>query len=132
MEHTINTFYYLLFAVDIKAEIEESSLEYTNNVAHLSKEERSKSLNKIQEMFKKATENSDNKVQIAMQMYEMVSTFLKSICTCACTVDTSLSTCINIYIGKSDQPCLPVTLVVATKIYIVHVPSVPVCCLDCN
>ena len=24
-------------------------------------------------MFKKATENSDNKVQIAMQMYEMVS-----------------------------------------------------------
>ena len=57
----------------IKAEIEESSHEYMSSVAHLSKEERTKSLNKIQEMFKKATENSDNKVQIAMQMYEMVS-----------------------------------------------------------
>ena len=42
-------------------------------MAHLNKEERSKSLNKIQDMFKKAAENSDNKVQIAMQMYEMVS-----------------------------------------------------------
>lgn len=59
--------------VDIKAEIDESSRDYVNNVSRLSKEERSKSLNKIQEMFKKATENSDNKVQIAMQMYEMVS-----------------------------------------------------------
>ena len=30
-------------------------------------------------MFKKATENSDNKVQIAMQMYEMVSLYEKYI-----------------------------------------------------
>lgn len=48
-------------------------------MAQLNKEERSKSLNKIQEMFKKATENSDNKVQIAMQMYEMVRRVLTSV-----------------------------------------------------
>ena len=58
---------------DIKAEIDDCSCEYISDVARLSKEERSKSLNKIQDLFKKATENSDNKVQIAMQMYEMVS-----------------------------------------------------------
>ena len=45
-----------------QAEIQESSREYMSNVAHLSEEERSKSLNKIQEMFKKA------KVQRAMQI----------------------------------------------------------------
>ena len=64
---------WLFYFVDIKTEIEDSSREYVANVTSLSKEERAKSLNKIQEMFKKATENSDNKVQIAMQMYEMVS-----------------------------------------------------------
>lgn len=30
-------------------------------------------LNKVEDLFKKCVENSDNKVQIAMQMYEMVS-----------------------------------------------------------
>ena len=39
----------------------------------LNKEERKQRLNKIQELFKKAMEYSDDKVQIAMQMYEMVS-----------------------------------------------------------
>ena len=48
-----------------RAEIQESSREYMSNVAHLSEEERSKSLNEIQEMFKKATED---KVQRAMQI----------------------------------------------------------------
>ncbi len=38
----------------------------------MSRDERVVELNKLQEMFKKAVENSDNKVQIAMQMYEMV------------------------------------------------------------
>ena len=63
----------LFYFVDIKTEIEDSSREYIVNVASLSKEEKAKSLNRIQEMFKKATENSDNKVQIAMQMYEKVN-----------------------------------------------------------
>ena len=42
----------------------------------LSKEERKERLTKIQETFQKAREYSDDKVQIAMQMYEMVSQFL--------------------------------------------------------
>ena len=63
----------LFYFVDIKTEIEDNSREYIAHVTSLNKEEKAKSLNRIQEMFKKATENSDNKVQIAMQMYEMVS-----------------------------------------------------------
>ena len=55
----------------------------------LSKEERTERLGKIQEMFQKAREYSDDKVQIAMQMYEMVSMWReggreggKSVCVC--------------------------------------------------
>ena len=39
----------------------------------LNKEQRTEKLKKIQETFQKAREYSDDKVQIAMQMYEMVS-----------------------------------------------------------
>jgi len=39
----------------------------------MNKDDKISELSKVQEMFKKAVENSDNKVQIAMQMYEMVS-----------------------------------------------------------
>ena len=38
----------------------------------LTKAQRNEKLKKIQEMFQKAREYSDDKVQIAMQMYEMV------------------------------------------------------------
>ena len=46
-------------------------------VKSLNKEERTERLAKIQEMFQKAREYSDDKVQIAMQMYEMVSIWMK-------------------------------------------------------
>lgn len=59
--------------VDLKTDIERSSHTYCKNVSRLSKDDRIVELNKVQEMFKKAVENTDNKVQIAMQMYEMVS-----------------------------------------------------------
>lgn len=60
-------------STDLRSEIETSSREYRGRVRDLSKEERKQRLNKIQELFKKAMEYSDDKVQIAMQMYEMVS-----------------------------------------------------------
>ena len=41
-------------------------------VKGLTKVQRNEKLKKIQEMFQKAREYSDDKVQIAMQMYEMV------------------------------------------------------------
>ena len=58
---------------DLRSEVETSSHEYRDQVRELNKEERKQRLNKIQELFKKAMEYSDDKVQIAMQMYEMVS-----------------------------------------------------------
>ena len=57
---------------DIKTEIDRCSQKYRQEVEKMSESERGQELGAIQEMFKKAIENSDNKVQTAMQMYEMV------------------------------------------------------------
>ena len=57
---------------DIKTEIDRCSQKYRQEVGKMSESERGQELGAIQEMFKKAIENSDNKVQMAMQMYEMV------------------------------------------------------------
>ena len=64
---------------DVKTEIERCSQNYRDEVSRLGDKERSRDLNNIQEMFKKAIENSDNKVQMAMQMYEMVSMVLPTL-----------------------------------------------------
>ena len=63
---------YALPFPDLLGEIELNSQDYRSSVRHLGKEERKKKLKKIQELFAKAREYSDDKVQIAMQMYEMV------------------------------------------------------------
>ncbi|CAI8048011.1 Inhibitor of growth protein 5 [Geodia barretti] len=63
-------------AQDLLKEIDVNSADYKAKVKDLSKEERKERLTKIQETFQKAREYSDDKVQIAMQMYEMVSQFL--------------------------------------------------------
>ena len=60
-------------SADLKADIEKSSNSYCRTVNRLNKDDMVVELNKVEDMFKKAVENSDNKVQIAMQMYEMVS-----------------------------------------------------------
>lgn len=62
---------------DIKTEIDRCSQSYRQEMGKLSESERGKELGTIQEMFKKAIENSDNKVQIAMQMYEMVDKHIR-------------------------------------------------------
>ena len=59
---------------DLKAEIEATSTEYVQHIKSLPQDDRQEKLDKTKELFRKATEHSDNKVQIAMQMYEMVST----------------------------------------------------------
>ena len=71
LTHFCYTAISLLYA-DMKAEIEVKSKYYRGNVSKLNKDERITELNGVQDMFKKAVENSENKVQIAMQMYEMV------------------------------------------------------------
>ena len=62
----------IIIILDAKVDIENKSKNYRSRVNKMNRDERVVELNKLQEMFKKAVENSDNKVQIAMQMYEMV------------------------------------------------------------
>ncbi|CAI8048012.1 Inhibitor of growth protein 5 [Geodia barretti] len=64
-------------AQDLLKEIDVNSADYKAKVKDLSKEERKERLTKIQETFQKAREYSDDKVQIAMQMYEMVDKHIR-------------------------------------------------------
>lgn len=64
-------------AQDLLKEIEVNSTEYKAKVKGLTKAQRNEKLKKIQEMFQKAREYSDDKVQIAMQMYEMVDKHIR-------------------------------------------------------
>ena len=54
-------------------EIDSCKKSYKEQVAQLSREEREKQLKKIEDLFQKAKEYTDNKVQIAVQIYEMAS-----------------------------------------------------------
>lgn len=62
---------------DLLEEIETNSEGYRSKVKKLSREERRKQLCRIQELFQKSKEYSDDKVQIAMQMYEMVDKHIR-------------------------------------------------------
>lgn len=48
--------------------------DYLNTVKGLSPEKRSEQMSKIQKMFNRAKEFSDDKVQLAIQTYELVGT----------------------------------------------------------
>ena len=58
---------------DTMKEIDTCKKSYKEQVAQLSREEREKQLKKIEDLFQKAKEYTDNKVQIAVQIYEMAS-----------------------------------------------------------
>jgi len=53
-------------------EIDALAEDYLNNVRTMSGEMRKEHLSKIQQMFGKSKEFGDDKVQLAMQTYEMV------------------------------------------------------------
>lgn len=55
-----------------KAEISELASEYIGNVKNMPSEERVQHLKKIENAYSKCKEYSDDKVQLAMQIYEMV------------------------------------------------------------
>lgn len=59
-------------SVDLFEEIDEMADTYTESVRNLSPPEKTEKLKKIEESFAKAKELSDDKVQLAMQTYEMV------------------------------------------------------------
>lgn len=58
---------------DKKAEIDRLAAEYIESVKNMSAEQRVEHLRRIQSAYGKCKEYSDDKVQLAMQTYEMVS-----------------------------------------------------------
>lgn len=58
--------------VDLKAEIDKLATEYMSSARSLSSEEKLALLRQIQEAYGKCKEFGDDKVQLAMQTYEMV------------------------------------------------------------
>lgn len=59
--------------VEKKGEIDKLAEEYISSVRNLATEQRVEHLQKIQSAYSKCKEFSDDKVQLAMQTYEMVS-----------------------------------------------------------
>lgn len=59
-------------AQDLMKEIDRMAEEYLENVRQMSPEKRSQHLAEIQKRFGKSREFGDDKVQLAMQTYEMV------------------------------------------------------------
>ena len=66
--------HHLIFnaSLGLLKEIDTLAEDYLNNVRTMSGEVRKEHLGKIQQMFGKSKEFGDDKVQLAMQTYEMV------------------------------------------------------------
>jgi len=62
---------------DIMVNIDSSSDEYLRKVRDLSPSKRKVEMEKIQKMFKRAKEISDDKVKIAIQTYELVDKHIR-------------------------------------------------------
>ncbi|XP_077201913.1 inhibitor of growth protein 4 isoform X2 [Paroedura picta] len=66
---------------DLKAEIDKLATEYISNARTLSSEEKLGLLKQIQEAYGKCKEFGDDKVQLAMQTYEMVDKHIRRLDT---------------------------------------------------
>ncbi|ESO05837.1 hypothetical protein HELRODRAFT_184897 [Helobdella robusta] len=64
---------------DLLKEIDEMADSYLTNVKDLSNDKRKEQLSKIQTMFSKSKEFGDDKVQLAMQTYEMVDKHIRKL-----------------------------------------------------
>ena len=62
------------YPADLKSQIDSLAKEYTSNARTLSSEQKLSILRQIQQSYSKCKEFGDDKVQLAMQTYEMVST----------------------------------------------------------
>jgi len=67
--------------VELLKEIDMFAEDYLNNVRTMSGETRKEHLEKIEKLFSKSKEFGDDKVQLAMQTYEMVSKLLLTLFT---------------------------------------------------
>ncbi len=63
---------FFFFFTEKKCEIDKLAEEYIINIRNLAPDQRVEHLQKIQNGFSKCKEYSDDKVQLAMQTYEMV------------------------------------------------------------
>lgn len=70
-----------LSIVDLKAEIDKLATEYMSSARNLSSEEKLALLKQIQEAYGKCKEFGDDKVQLAMQTYEMVDKHIRRLDT---------------------------------------------------
>ena len=72
--HNLNSKMYIqsLNFPGLLKEIDDMAEDYLNNVRMMSGEKRKEHLGKIQSLFNKSKEFGDDKVQLAMQTYEMV------------------------------------------------------------
>ncbi|MGH0166091.1 UNVERIFIED_CONTAM: hypothetical protein FKN15_050300 [Acipenser sinensis] len=66
---------------DLKGEIDGLATEYTANARTLSSEQKLSLLRQIQESYTKCKEFGDDKVQLAMQTYEMVDKHIRRLDT---------------------------------------------------
>uniref|UniRef100_A0A8C4S7N7 Inhibitor of growth protein n=1 Tax=Erpetoichthys calabaricus TaxID=27687 RepID=A0A8C4S7N7_ERPCA len=66
---------------DLKSEIDSLATEYTTNARTLSSEQKLSLLRQIQEAYAKCKEFGDDKVQLAMQTYEMVDKHIRRLDT---------------------------------------------------
>ncbi len=64
---------YSFCLLDLKGQIDSLAKEYTANARTLSSEQKLSILRQIQQSYSKCKEFGDDKVQLAMQTYEMVS-----------------------------------------------------------
>lgn len=64
--------YLFYFCLDLKGQIDSLAKEYTANARTLSSEQKLSILRQIQQSYSKCKEFGDDKVQLAMQTYEMV------------------------------------------------------------
>lgn len=63
----------MVSVLDLKGQIDSLAKEYTANARTLSSEQKLSILRQIQQSYSKCKEFGDDKVQLAMQTYEMVS-----------------------------------------------------------
>lgn len=63
----------VFFVLDLLKDIDGLAEEYLKNVRGMSPEKRTQKLSSIETKFSKSREYGDDKVQLAMQTYEMVN-----------------------------------------------------------
>ena len=63
----------MLFCTDLDSEVKELTAQYESDARELSEDGKKDRLREIQDKFDKMKEYSEDKVQLTVQMYEMVS-----------------------------------------------------------